>query len=380
MVKLIALFFGTVVLMLLSQKYFPARIDRRHPKSFLRAGSDRFMVILILWMTCFMFLRTSYNDTYNYIFFWQRAPGVGELLQGGSLFKLTGNPLSRLWEAFSHQFLGNYHHYFLLPALMACLSVVKFFKRYSQNPWFSMVVFYSIGTFVVYMAAMKQSFALFFLLLSIPFAEKKQYVRFYLLVFVAMLFHSYAFMFAIIPFLFEKPWSKVTWMGIGALVFMMVTYDSTLGILLRYAQSAGFLLDESEVFDGHGINVIRALVYWVPPLIALVFRSRLFRDSSRMENLFVNMSTVAACILSLGLVQAANMFARVAAYFEIGAALSLAWMLKKIFSRESEKLVLWLAAGLYFVYFLYEFGVSKDFGNGYRAISLWDYFVMIFGG
>ncbi len=383
MVKLIALFFGTILLMFLSQKYYPGRINHRHSGSFIRLKSDRFMILAIFWMTCFMFLRTSYNDTTNYILFWRIAPTVQEFFSSGERLSVTGNPLSYLWESFSHQFLGNHHNYFLLPATLICVAVIKLFKRYSGNPWFSMLVFYAIGTFAMYMAALKQCFAMFFLLLSIPYAEKRQYGKFYLLVFLAILFHTHAFMFAIVPFLFEKPWGKITWLGLAAVVFMIATYNSTLGAFMRYAQSIGALVDEGELFDGHAVNILRVLVYWVPPLIALIFRTRLFNDSTRMENLFVNMSTVAACILSLGMVQAANLFARMAGYFEIGAALALPWMLKKIFAKESEKLVLTIAAGLYFVYFIYEFGVSKGFDadyGGYQAISLWEYVGILFGG
>lgn len=35
---------------------------------------------------------------------------------------------------------------------------------------------------------------------------------------------------------------------------------------------------------------------------------------------------------------------------------------------------------LYFGYFLYEFGVSKDFGNDYSAITLWQFVTDLFGG
>ncbi len=91
----------------------------------------------------------------------------------------------------------------------------------------------------MYMAALKQCFAMFFLLLSIPYAEEKKYVRFYLLVAIAILFHTHAFMFAILPFLFGKPWGKVTWIGFAAMLLAIATYDTTLGVFMRYAQSIG---------------------------------------------------------------------------------------------------------------------------------------------
>lgn len=149
---------------------------------------------------------------------------------------------------------------------------------------------------------------------------------------------------------------------------------------MEYAQSMGALVAEIEVFDNNSINVLRVVVYWVPAMLALAFRKRLFSNSTRVENLFVNMSMVSAFILMIGLVQAANLFARMAAYFEIATAISLPWMIKKLFTKRSARAVTICAAILYFGYFLYEFGVSKDFGNNYSAITLWQFVTSLFGG
>lgn len=377
------MYWGTVFLMYLSQIYYPVDARLTGPQTgkrhFMWRKADIFMVIVIVWLTCFSFLRTNYNDTANYIFFWRNAESLQELLDSGRLMDLTGNPLSILWQSISREIADNYHVYFLLPALLSSFAVIKLFKTYSINPAFSLLIFFSIGTYIMYMAALKQCFAMFFLLLSIPYAERKQYGRFYLLVGIAILFHTHAFMFAIIPFLFGKPWGKITWIGFIVVLLAMATYDITLGAFMEYAQSIGMLVDESELFDGHQINFLRVVVYWIPTILALVFRKRLFHDSSRMENLFANMAIVSSMILMLGLVQGANLYARMAAYFEIAAAITLPWMIKKLFTKRSAQFVTTIAVVCYFGYFCYEFGVSKYFGAQYRAITLWQFIMELIG-
>ena len=375
--QLILLYWGCVFLMYLSQAYSPTsaqlngpQIGKRH---FMLRKADIFMAAVIVWMTCFSFLRTSYNDTYNYIFLWENAKSIKDFLADGELLDLTGNPLSMLWESFAHTYIGNYHLYFLLPAFLSGFAVIKLLKRYSVNPAFSLLIFFSVGTYIMYMAAMKQCFAMFFLLLSIPYAEEKKYLRFYALVVISIFFHTHAFMFAILPLLFSKPWGKTTWIGLAAVMFAMATYDKTLGAFMNYAQSIGALVDEGELFDGHQINFLRIIVYWVPSLLALAFRGRLFKNSTRSENLFVNMSIVSSMILTLGMVQAANLFARMAAYFEIATAIAIPWMIKKLFTKRSAQYVTVCAVVLYFGYFLYEFAVSKNFGSDYSAITLWQF-------
>lgn len=373
---LILLYWGTVFLMYLSQTYYPVetQLDGRQTgkRHFLRRA-DVFMIIVIVWMICFSFLRTGYNDTGNYIQSFLNAESLSEGFSNGTFTDWTGNPWSMLYRSLIHDITDNYHIYFFFPAFLSSFAVVKLCKSYSVNPAFSLLIFFSVGTYIMYIAALKQCLAMFFLLLALPYAIDKKYVRFYLLVIVAILFHTHAFMFAIVPLLLDKPWGKVTWMLLGATVFAMLTYDMTLGAFMEYAQSIGALVAENEVFDDHQINILRVLVYWIPAILALVFYRRLFHDSTRTENLFVNMSIVSAFILTIGLVQGANLYARMAGYFEIATAISLPWMVKKLFTKQSAQFVTVIAVILYFGYFYYEFAITKDFENNYSAISLWQF-------
>ena len=380
--KLILLYWGTIFLMYLSQTYYPTstrlsgiQIGRHH---FLREKSDIFMAIVILWLSAFSFLRVSYNDTCNYIDSFRNAESLAESFANGAFTNWATNPGSTLYRNLMRELTDNFHIYFLIPAVLSSYAVVKLFKRYSVDPAFSLLIFFSVGTYVMYIAALKQCLASFCLLMALPYALERKYVRFYLLVFVGMLFHTHAFLFAIVPLLFEKPWGKVTWGLLGATVFAMITYDVTLGAFMEYAQSVGALVAEIELFDGHSINILRVLVYWVPAVLALIFRDRLFKDSTKTENLFVNMSIVSAFILTLGTVQAANLFARMAGYFEVATAVALPWIIKKLFAKRSAELVTTIAGVLYFGYFIYEFMVSKNFDNDYAAITMWQFIQSLF--
>ena len=376
--KLILLYWGCAFLLYLSHLYYPAQPVTEGQRQtgrwhFMLQHADYFMIIVIIWMTCFSFLRTSYNDTDTYIHGWRNAISIEDFLARGGLRDLTGNPLSEFWRVIAHSISDNYHIYFLLPAVLSSVAVVKLFKRYSINPAFSLLIFFSIGTYIMYVAALKQCFAIFFLLTSIPYAEEKKYVRFYVLVAVAILFHTHAFMFAILPLLFGKPWGAVIWGLFLAAVFAMLTYNVTLGAFMEYAQSIGALVEENELFDGHKINVIRVIVYWVPSFISFFYRKRLFTESTRYENLFANMAVVSSLILMMGLVQGANLFARMAGYFEIATAVSLPWMIHKLLAKRSERFITVCAILLYFGYFLYEFGVTKNLDGDYQAITLWEF-------
>ena len=148
--QLILLYWGCALMMYLSQSCYPTpaqldgpKVGKRH---FMRRKADIFMVAVIVWMTCFSFLRTSYNDTVHYIYFWERALSVPDFIESGALLDLTGNPLSLLWESFSHTVSENYHVYFLLPAFLSSFAVIRLFKEYSVSPAFILLFFCSSVT------------------------------------------------------------------------------------------------------------------------------------------------------------------------------------------------------------------------------------------
>lgn len=235
--QLILLYWGCVFLMYLSQVYYPTSMQLEGPQTgrchFMLRKADVFMIAAIVWMTCFSFLRTSYNDTGTYIAHFMDSESVADYFARNGLLDWTGNPLSELYRDAMRDITTNYHIYFFFPAFLSSFAVVKLCKKYSVSPALSLLVFFSIGTYVMYIAALKQCFAMFFLLLALPYAIDKKYVRFYLLVFVAVLFHTHAFMFAIVPLLFGKPWGKVTIAFFGAALFAMATYDATLGAFIE---------------------------------------------------------------------------------------------------------------------------------------------------
>ena len=383
MKELILLYWGTALLMYLSQIYVPAeaQLNEGRLDSFgrSRCRTDIFMLIVIGWMASFMFLRTSYNDTYHYRLVFQDAGTVSEFLAQWQFKDWTGNPLSSLYRNLVRQFTDNHHIYFFFPSILSMTAVVRLCKRYSVNPAFSLLIFFSLGTYLLYMAALKQCFAVFILVTALPYAIEKKYVRFYALLAVAILFHTHALMFAIVPLLTGKPWGKWTWFLLGLTLFSMVTFNSTLGALMRQAESIGIDISEGELFDGHSINPLRVAVYWVPVLMALIFRENLFRDSTRTENLFVNMTIVGAFILTIGLVQAANLFARMAGYFELAMIIALPWMIKKLFDNWSSQFVTICASVLYFGYFWYENAINRGFEYDYAAITLGQFVLKLIG-
>lgn len=144
--QLILLYWGCVFLMYLSQVYYPTSMQLEGPQTgrchFMLRKADVFMIAAIVWMTCFSFLRTSYNDTGTYIAHFMDSESVADYFARNGLLDWTGNPLSELYRDAMRDITTNYHIYFFFPAFLSSFAVVKLCKKYSVSPALSLLVFF----------------------------------------------------------------------------------------------------------------------------------------------------------------------------------------------------------------------------------------------
>ena len=131
-------------------------------------------------------------------------------------------------------------------------------------------------------------------------------------------------------------------------------------------------------FTGEGVNIFRVLVCNVPLVLSYLYRDKLFADSSKTENLVVNLTMLNGAIMFVGLFGTANYFGRLANYFLIFQSLSLPWMLKKIGGRDRKLLTLLMVAG-YAAYFYYANVLAIPFDQDFARLTVAEYFVQLGG-
>lgn len=105
-------------------------------------------------------------------------------------------------------------------------------------------------------------------------------------------FHTYALAFVFLPLFRAKPWSWFTYLFVLALVLVMLNFESAITSFLDFAGEQGKDIAEYEVFDDHGTNIFRVLVYAVVPAMSLIFQKKLFENSTPEENVLVHMSII----------------------------------------------------------------------------------------
>lgn len=261
-------------------------------------------------------------------------------------------------------------------AFATAIPYVLFVRRHSKSMVFGVFLMFTTGFYTFPMAAIKQCLATGLCLMATDCALDRKWLRYGLLVGIAVLFHPYAVIYLVVPFMMFKPWTG--WTLIYVAVFMAAGFylETLLGTVLDITDMMGAKYDE-ESFVGEGVNLFRVAVSFVPLILAALYGKQLFRGSSRENDLMFNLTMLNALIMFVGIFGTANYFARLANYFLPGQVITIPWILRKAHPRDRAWLVPACVVG-YLGYFIYEHAIIRPFDSGYGHMPLWDYLITLF--
>lgn len=375
MTKLLVVFAAALVLAYISQQNTKATIAAGNRYS---VWHDWAYIALVVVLTLFAGLRTSYNDTGNYIAGFNNAAEFSEWIANPKSLNPFMNPLFYGYQSLLKSWTHNPYLLIFTTAMFSQICLIRFIKHYSKSFTFSIFIYFTLGTFVFSLAAIKQIVAMAILTLAFPCLEKKQWVRYYIIVFIAMLVHTYALAFAVLPLFRARPWRLFTFVFIAVVVVVMMTFEETITAFMEQANDLGKTLADYEVFSDATINVFRLAVYAVPPLISLFFQKWVLHGTNKMENTLIHMSVISLAFMAMGTQAGANMFGRMGNYFELGTICYLPTMLKKTFDARSYRLISMIACVCFMGFFIYANAINLDFGTQYKAMSLWEFISRLF--
>lgn len=335
---------------------------------------DTAYLALAVVMVLFAGLRTGYNDTWNYMNSFQNGGGLEEFMSDPSNLNPFRNPLFYFCYSALRDVTGNAQWLVFITSCITQVCFLLFLKRYSHNFTFSVFIFFALGTINVSLAAMKQVCAMAIATLAFPCLEKKQWIRYFLIIFIAMLIHTYALAYAVLPLFARRPWKLFTYIFVIAVVVLMMNFRDAISAFMDQAEDLGKTLYEEEIFDKHTVNIMRVAVYAVGPLVSFLFARWIYRHSQTMDHVMVHMSIISFSFMVMGTQSGANMFARMSHYFELGTICCLPWMLKQTFEKRSYQLVSGIAVACFLFYFIYANGINGSFDAEYSSTNIFALF------
>lgn len=91
----------------------------------------------------------------------------------------------------------------------------------------------------------------------------------------------------------------------------------------------------------------------------------------RKHYILLHMSIVSFMFMLLASINGANMFGRMARYFEVGTVYMFPWIIRHLFVSDSQKIVVPVYVGAFGIFAAYQY---MGFDLEYSSISLWKFF------
>lgn len=333
-----------------------------------RKRVDTYMFLLLIFLILLVGLRTNYNDTATYIKGFVDSETIWDFLRNSENLNLMHNPLFYGFQALIRTYTSNYSIFFMICASIVNILNISFIKRNanSNDFAFSIFIYVTLGLLIFSIAAQKQILAMSVLTLALTALFEKKYKKYYFIVFIAGLIHSYAWLFLFLPLLDCQIWSIRTYILLILTIFIMYTFKDTISSFIAIADQIGKSISVEESFGGNQMNIFRVMVYAVVPLITFIFKDRL-KKMDRKQQIFIHMSIISLMFMMLGTIDGANMFGRSGFYFEIGIICSLPAIIRELFTKQSVAIVIVIATCCFTSFYLYD---TRSFSNEYRYKSI----------
>lgn len=342
----------------------------------LRDNQVTNFIFWILWIILILFsgLRTVMNDTAIYLSnFATKVPDSLGAIKDINM-DIGSNPLFSVYQILIKVFISDNGSVFLLiTAIIVVSSYLLFLKKYSKYFSYSIYLLISFTVYAFTMAAIKQTLAIAIAIWAVPLWLEKKKAKAVLLILIAMFIHPYIVVYFSAFFLSENIWDKRTALLVILTIIAGLGFATLIESLINVASSIGDTYDEAMFTEG-SISIARMFVYLVTPVLSFVYRNSIRNRADKLTYVFINLSIISTCFILLARLGGANLFGRLANYFDIFQCIALPVILNYGVKDERQRGLLKFVSVLCFAFFYYTYYTKYMSYNTciYYHISLLD--------
>lgn len=251
---------------------------------------------------------------------------------------------------------NNVRLYFGIIAAICLLCVASVYKRYSCNFIMSMFLFIASGDYVQWnYNGMRQFIAVAIIFTATNWLLQKKYFRYITLVLLVSLIHASALLMIPICFIVQgKPWNLKTVFFLAVVTVAVSFADQFTDLIASVMENSQYANEVDQFLNTEGTNILRVLVFSIPPLLALVFRDRLARANIPIINLSVGMSIASMGVYIASAFTSGIFIGRIPIFFSLYNYILLPWIVENVFDRKSSRLVYYVLIACYMVFYYYQ--------------------------
>jgi transmembrane protein EpsG len=318
---------------------------------------NRFLAIVAaLTLALVSGLRSNIGDTYLYMHSYTLENFTWESIKGSN--DIGFNILQMLLKQISNdpQIL------ILTTGIATNLLIVMVLFKYTRLFELSVFLYITTGTYTISMNGMRQFLAAAIVMTATKFLLEGKWKPYILIVVLASFIHQSSLIMIPIYFIVRrKAWTRSTAMLLGLAVLIVVGFNEFSELLFTAIKDTQY--SNYASFDEGGANILRAIVWIIPIVIAYFGREKL-RSLFPKSDIIVNVSLVGVVLM---IIATQNwIFARMAIYFNLYQLILIAWLIK-VFREKDQKLIYIVILVFYFLFYFYEsvIALGLDYKSDY---------------
>ena len=246
--------------------------------------------------------------------------------------------------------------YFGIVAAVPLLCLMAVYRRHSCNFFISVFLFLAGGDYIQWSHnGIRQFIAVGITFAAMDLLLQRKLLRYWIVVAFASLFHGTALiMIPVSLVVLGKPWGKLMMLFVAAVFLAGSSLDNLMGAITSLMENTQYANDVDALMATGGTNVIRVLVFAVPPVMAFLFRRQIAAMNIPFINLAVNMSIISMGVYIVSSFTSGIFIGRVPVYFSLFNYMLLPWMIERFFERNSAKLVYLILIACYMGFYYYQ--------------------------
>lgn len=253
--------------------------------------------------------------------------------------------------------------YFTIIAAICLMCVICTYKKHSCNFVMSMFLFIASGDYIQWnYNGMRQFIAVTIAFAATDWLIEKKYLQYFILIIFLSTIHASALIMIPISLIVQgKAWnSKTVLLSLGALITINYS-DATIGLITDFMAETQYSGEVGQFLETEGTNILRVLVFCIPPLLALAFHRWIDRADSKLLNLSTNMSIASMGAYLVSSVTSGIFVGRIPIYFSLYNYILLPWLVENVFSKRSQKIVYVVLIGCYLIFYYYQMHIAWNF-------------------
>lgn len=274
------------------------------------------IILALLSMALFAGLRDRYvgTDTATYVYGFSNV--LNESLEGNFSEIFFEEPGYYLLEVFVHLFTDQYWGLLFAVAVICSVNVLYIINKYSENKVLSLFIYITLGYYLFCFNAARQAIALSIYMLALPCIEKKQIVKYCIIVVIAAMFHKTILIMLPMYFILRMRYS---WKSVSLIVILGFIIASALpGLIVSVSQiDEKYMLYASMKATG---GYLLTSFYILLTIFFMIMRTNVVKEKIKEYDIFLLMLICGSVIYLVVLLTGAYIeITRFAAYFQIAS-------------------------------------------------------------